>query len=84
MSAWSSKLSKCLSEKKSKSIIRIPLITNKEPVIINQSEEQPKKKVEYIAAIKIPKINIERGLVAPNSYLNNIQYNIAFLKNQKV
>ena len=52
----------------------------KEDVPITKSEEQPKKKVEYIAAIKIPKINIERGLVAPNSYLNNIQYNIAFLK----
>ncbi len=45
-----------------------------------ESEEKLKKKVEYIAAIKIPKINVERGLVSPNSYLNNIQYNIAFLK----
>ena len=46
-----------------------------------ESVEQPKKKIEYVAAIKIPKINLERGLVNPNSYLNNIQYNVSFLKN---
>lgn len=43
-------------------------------------EEKKKQKIEYIAALKIPKINFERGLVNPSSYLNNIQYNVAFLK----
>ena len=39
------------------------------------------KKIEYIAVLKIPKINLERGLVDPNSYLNNVDYNIQILKN---
>ena len=39
------------------------------------------KKIEYIAVLKIPKINLERGLVVPNSYLNNVDYNIQILKN---
>lgn len=58
---------------------------------INNEVEQPKepekeevkehKKIEYIAVLKIPKINLERGLVDPNSYLNNVDYNIQILKN---
>ena len=39
------------------------------------------KKIEYIAVLKIPKINLERGLVDPSSYLNNVDYNIQILKN---
>lgn len=39
------------------------------------------KKIEYIAVLKIPKINLERGLVDPSSYLNNIDYNVQILKN---
>lgn len=50
-------------------------VTPEQPV-----EEKKSQKIEYIAALKIPKINLERGLVNPNSYLNNIQYNVAFLK----
>lgn len=50
-------------------------VTPEQPV-----EEKKTQKIEYIAALKIPKINLERGLVDPNSYLNNIQYNVAFLK----
>ncbi len=58
---------------------------------INNEVEQPKepekkevkehKKIEYIAVLKIPKIDLERGLVDPNSYLNNVDYNIQILKN---
>ena len=58
---------------------------------INNEVEQPKepekeevkehKKIEYIAVLKIPKINLERGLVDPSSYLNNVDYNIQILKN---
>lgn len=57
---------------------------------INNEVEQPKapekeevkehKKIEYIAVLKIPKIDLERGLVDPNSYLNNVDYNIQILK----
>ena len=36
-------------------------------------------KIKYIATIKIPKINLEKGLVDPQSYLNNIKYGIQIL-----
>lgn len=36
-------------------------------------------KVNYIAVLKIPKINLERGLVDPNSYLNNVNYNLEWV-----
>lgn len=58
---------------------------------INNEVEQPKepekeevkehKKIEYIAVLKIPKINLERGLVDSSSYLNNINYNVQILNN---
>lgn len=35
---------------------------------------------DYIAVLSIPKINFERGLYPKESPLNNIAYNIAFLK----
>ena len=50
----------------------------KEP---EKEEVKEHKKIEYIAVLKIPKINLERGLVDPNSYLNNVDYNIQILKN---
>lgn len=43
-------------------------------------EEKKSQKIEYIAVLKIPKINLERGLVSPNSYLNDIRHNVAFLE----
>ena len=52
--------------------------SNKEP---EKEEVKEHKKIEYIAVLKIPKINLERGLVDPNSYLNNVDYNIQILKN---
>ena len=61
-----------------------------EQEIINddKKDEEPKneevkeqKKIEYIAVLKIPKINLERGLVDPSSYLNNVDYNVQILKN---
>ena len=39
------------------------------------------KEYNYIAVLKIPKINLERGLVDPNSSQNNVKYNIEILKN---
>ena len=48
---------------------------------IKKEEVKEQRKIEYIAVLKIPKINLERGLVDPNSYLNNVNYNIQFLKN---
>ena len=36
-------------------------------------------KIEYIAVLRIPKINLKRGLVNPNSYLNNVDYNVQIL-----
>ena len=67
-------------------------IENKEKQAISEyynieetvSTEEPEKeevvkdqmKIHYIAILKIPKINLERGLVDPNSYLNNVNYNL--------
>ena len=64
-------------------------IQEQEIIKKDESTEEPKeekevkeqKKIEYIAVLKIPKINLVRGLVDPNSYLNNISYNVAFLDN---
>ena len=63
-------------------------IKEQEIIEDDKKDEEPKneevkehKKIEYIAVLKIPKINLERGLVDPNSYLNNINYNVQILKN---
>ena len=44
-----------------------------------KEEVKEQVKINYIAVLKIPKINLERGLVDPNSYLNNVNYNIEIL-----
>lgn len=48
-----------------------------EPQKLEEVKEQVK--INYIAVLKIPKINLERGLVDPNSYLNNVNYNLEIL-----
>lgn len=45
-----------------------------------QKVEEVKEQINYIAVLKIPKICLERGLVDPNSYLNNVNYNLEFIK----
>ncbi|WP_299996015.1 sortase [uncultured Clostridium sp.] len=45
-----------------------------------KEEVKEQVKIEYIAVLKIPKINLERGLVNPNSYLNNVNYNVEIVK----
>ena len=45
-----------------------------------KEESKPKTKIEYIAVIKIPKINLEKGLVDRNSKYNNINYGVEILK----
>lgn len=55
--------------------------TNKEETEINIDEVQIKnEKVNYIAVLKINKINLVRGLVDESSYLNNIKYNAQIIK----
>ena len=51
----------------------------KEPIIEEEKEIKEQQKINYIAVLKIPKIKLERGLVDPNSYLNNVNYNIEIL-----
>lgn len=41
--------------------------------------EDSQGEINYIAVLKIPKIYLERGLVDPSSYLNNIDYNLEWL-----
>lgn len=52
-------------------------------VIIEEPKEKKEvkeqTKIEYIAVLKIPKINLERGLVNPSSYLNNVNYNVQII-----
>ncbi|CCY45321.1 putative uncharacterized protein [Clostridium sp. CAG:1193] len=45
-----------------------------------QKVEEVKEQINYIAVLKIPKIGLERGLVDPNSYLNNVNYNLEFIR----
>lgn len=50
---------------------------------INVSSPQKariKKKSIYIGVVKIPKINVERGLVDPSSKYNDVQYNVEIIK----
>lgn len=50
---------------------------------INVSSTQKtrtKKKSFYIAILKIPKINLERGLVDPKSKYNDVKYNVQIIK----
>lgn len=52
---------------------------DEEPIIEEEKEIKEQQKINYIAVLKIPKIKLERGLVEPNSYLNNVNYNIEIL-----
>ena len=45
-----------------------------------KQETKSKVKYEYIAVLKIPKINLEKGLVARDSKYNNINYGVEILK----
>ena len=45
-----------------------------------KKEVKKQSKTNYIAILKIPKIDLERGLVDPKSYLNNVKYNIEIVK----
>ncbi len=42
--------------------------------------EQSQSIIDYIAVIKIPEIDLEKGLVDKNSHLNNVNKNIEILK----
>lgn len=46
----------------------------------NNKENQMTSNLEYIAVLKIPKIKLEKGLVAKDSKYNNIDYGIKILK----
>ena len=45
-----------------------------------KEESKSKVKYDYIAVLKIPKINLEKGLVAKDSKYNNINYGVEILK----
>ena len=45
-----------------------------------EEETTINEELNYIGIIKIPKINLERGLVSPYSYQNNVDKNIAFVE----
>ena len=45
-----------------------------------EKEKKPKVKYDYIAVLKIPKINLEKGLVEKSNKYNNINYGVQILK----
>ena len=45
-----------------------------------KEESKTKVKYDYIAVLKIPKINLEKGLVAKDSKYNSINYGVEILK----
>ena len=45
-----------------------------------KKEVKKQNKINYIAILKIPKIDLERGLVEPNSYLNDVKYNLQIVE----
>ena len=54
---------------------------NLETVEVKQEETvKTKSKYEYIAILKIPKINLEKGLVEKTSKYNSINYGVEILK----
>ena len=58
-------------------VVQDKIETTDEPQNLEEVKEQVK--INYIAVLKIPKINLERGLVDPNSYLNNVKYNLQWI-----
>jgi len=55
--------------------------TDNETTEENKTEEkQETNNEEYVAVIKIPKINLEKGLYAKESRLNNVNKNIQIIK----
>lgn len=47
---------------------------------VKTEEKQETTRADYVAVIKIPKINLEKGLYAKDSSLNNVNKNIQILK----
>ena len=46
----------------------------------NISEKNTQEKINYISVIRIPKINLEKGIVSKNSKYNDIKYGIEILE----
>lgn len=49
-----------------------------------QTQRLKKKSSIYIGMLKIPKINLERGLVDPKSKYNDVKYNIEIIKGSQM
>ncbi len=67
-------------EQKIEEFYQLQDIEVKEEAIVEPKSNYKKKdEVNYIAILKISKINLTKGLVDRNSYLNNIKYNVQIL-----
>lgn len=78
-------MSPTLNKNKEKKLLEVFYI--KEEHINNEKESSTENEntdidnsFNYIAVLKIPKINLEKGLVSKNSKYNNIEYGIQILK----
>lgn len=47
--------------------------------VTSDSTNKSQTNIEYMAVLEIPKINLKRGLVNPDSYYNNVNYNIEII-----
>lgn len=50
------------------------------PDVNKQEKSKNKEVIDYIAVLEIPKIELKKGLVSTESYMNNVNYNIEILK----
>lgn len=66
---------KLIKENKPKSEVKENSIN-----VSSNQKQRTKKKSIYIGVIKIPKINVERGLVDPSSKYNDVKYNVEIIK----
>lgn len=57
-------------------------VTEEFPTEVAEKNSRNKKEIKsnYIAILKIPKINLEKGLCSKESYCNNVNQNIEILK----
>lgn len=55
------------------------VVQNKDEVVEKPTTNQ-KSSYDYIAVLEIPSISLKRGLVNPDSYYNNVNYNIQIIE----
>lgn len=55
-------------------------VDEKEDTVVTQNKTTVTPQYQYIGVLEIPKINLKRGFVSPDSISNNVEENITILK----